>query len=261
MPILYVTSFSRDIYEASGSRLLDSFLKSQTKDCMAVFYEDMPAALIRQSHQNLALHDLGASLMLAHWLKTNRDVIPQRLGGDWNGCECLQAEAPRETHRIGCPGIWYNRNASRWFRKVVALWEAIHIAPNATVIWLDADCVVKRAIDEYTIESVFDRAAVFYLKGSHREILDSGILGLHLGRGGREFVEATLARYISGEFRQYPRWDDGYQFQVTLSNRQDIPSVDLAADTCGGDVVRNSVLGTYFEHDRGTHRVVHSLMQ
>ena len=82
--------------------------------------------------------------------------------------------------------------------------------------------------------------------------------------GARRFITAILDLFLSGDFLNLPRWDDGY---VTKHCADLMP--DLVQDFAEGmepityrnsnghetigQVLPQTFLGDYFEHDKGVH--------
>jgi hypothetical protein len=247
--ILWVTSFATDMYRCSGARLVRSFLDSGTEGTLLLCVEQDAAADVNETPGLIKYH-LEESTLLATWLDANRDVIPNYLGGLAEDCDCPETPG----HREGCHWEWFNRNASRWFRKIASLDHATVIAGFDAIVWLDADCEVIRAIPAREVQAWFGDAAVFYHKSSGRKVVESGVLGFRLDDAGRRWFGLAVDRYRTGEFRRYSRWDDGYHFQVTLDQHPEIPAVDLAARTDSrGSVLPYSPVGQYLRHHKGVH--------
>lgn len=254
--VLYLTSVNPAIYAASGKGMVASFVATKTEGSLLVSYEGGgEAADLCKKYPNVLGYDLEQSSFLASWLQANADVIPERLGGKYKKCTCPNPSNPHsKSHRPGCPGAWFNAHASRWFRKIVTLDEALGISSGYDIfVWVDADCRFKKRLTAETVLGFFKGAAVFYLKSVQRLAPESGVLGFHLERGGAEFIENVVARYRSGLFRKSPRWDDGYQFGEEIKAGT-CKCVDLATRATGhADVVCNSPLAPYIDHDKGKH--------
>jgi hypothetical protein len=114
-------------------------------------------------------------------------------------------------------------------------------------------CVYQAELDKW-----FGQNAVFYLKSPDRETIESGVMGFRVTPEGISIIASTLHRYVSQEFRDDCRWDDGYQFQLALQLHVNVPSVDLATHASGrkpfGHVVENSPVGKYLAHRKGVHK-------
>lgn len=261
--ILYVTSFSPDLYEASGKAMVESFLHHRPEGRLLVATEGGLHTTLA-GNAVLETYNLEESTFLQGWLRRNADIIPVHLGGQAGPCGCPNGRDPRSrTHRPRCTGQWFNRNASRWFRKIASLDQALRVSGQASaIIWLDADTCIRQPIPAAAALEWFQGTSCFYLKSARRKVLESGIIGFHLERHGRHLLELTIERYRSGIFRQHDRWDDAYQFQVTMQSTPRIPKVDLAQRSSGhADVVPHSPLAPYFHHHKGRHGRVLGIMK
>ena len=138
--------------------------------------------------------------------------------------------------------------------EVVSLNAAIGRTGYDAYIWLDSDCVFTACLPIAELENWFTRGSVLYLKSPARGVIESGVMGILNSAGGRKFVRATVNRFQSGEFRREARWDDGYQFHLTLFKHPEIPRADLATTANqNADVVPYSPWGAYLCHHKGMH--------
>lgn len=221
MEILFVTSFSADLYEATGKRLLASFMRHQAPlgHEIVAYYEQpakgrgiCPEEDVRAQDRDGRLHayDMGNNCFwLQRWLDDNRDVIPDYLGGEAKECQCPGREERHAPHRPRCHWQWMNRNASRWFRKVVAIAEAAKLQPRY-LVWVDSDSEFQKPMPVSWVQEKLGKAGLAYFR-SHRPAVESGVLLFDLHRGGHDFVGALVGRYLSRQYLQDERWDDGYQ--------------------------------------------------
>jgi hypothetical protein len=264
MKNLFVTSFNAELFAATGGVMVVSFLDSVTDGTLLICHEGFSSDTIFQ-HPNLLSYELRQSALLQNWLWENRDLIPRQLGGTAESCDCPDHANPFGDHRSGCHWQWFNKNASRWFRKVVALDYASGLEGFDTLVWVDCDCRFQADLTESEIQRWFQGKSVFYLKSPDRPVIESGVLGLRNTAGGRQFLHATVERYRSGAFRYDLRWDDAYQFQMTLETHPGIESIDLATSATGvkpyGHVLPNSPVGSYIAHRKGVHGSEMGLMK
>ena len=261
MKVLFVTSFHRQMFEVTGRRLVESFLSSGTRGNLLMCHEGFDGVSPLR-HPRLRVHNLNRSPLLRSWLRDNADIIPQQFGGQAGACACAEPSNPFARHNSGCPNGWYNRNAARWFRKVVALRAAIQRTSYDAYIWLDSDCVFTARLPIEELQAWFARGAVLYLKSPARGVIESGVMGILNSDAGRQFVTATVERFQSGAFRQDARWDDGYQFQLALHHHPEIPRCDLATTANqNADVVPFSPWGAYLCHRKGMHSVALKLVE
>jgi len=251
--ILYVTSFDRAMYRVTGKRLLDSFLKLKVDGRLLVCHEGFRGQFPFRCRQ-VSDYDLDHCELLHGWIARNRDIIPERFGGYAPSCHCDRPDDPFARHRPACPASWFNRNASRWFRKVVSLHAASRQPGYDALVWVDADSVFSASPPADEVIRWFRRCSVFYLKSPDRGVIESGVLGVRNCPAGRKFVDFTMERYQSSRFRRNARWDDGYQIQLALHQHPEISSVDLAEKAGpNGDVVPYSPIAPYLTHEKGTH--------
>ncbi|SPF45687.1 hypothetical protein SBA4_3410004 [Candidatus Sulfopaludibacter sp. SbA4] len=256
MKNLFVTSFDREMFAATGAVLAISFLDFVSEGTLLVCHEGFESSVIFQ-HPGLLAYDLRQAPLLRQWLADNRDIIPTHLGGTAGICGCPDPDNPFGPHRAGCHWQWFNKNASRWFRKVVSLDYALELRGYDSMIWVDSDCRFRKRLPEGEVERWFGGKSVFYLKSPDRDVLESGVLGLRTTMPGMKFVRAAVERYRTGAFRNDVRWDDAFQFQRSLETHPEIESIDLAVCATGtkpyGHVLAHSPAGEYIVHRKGFH--------
>ena len=243
------------MFETTCVHLIASFLQTCTDGKLLVCHERIKEGKIPK-HARLLEYHLDESEFLKSWLAANRDIIPPSLGGAARKCRCPQPGPRQLGHKPGCAWGWFNRNASRWFRKIASLHYAQSLPGYDALVWLDSDCYFKRRLPSARIDAWFGEAAVFFHKSPNREVVESGVIGFRMNPGGRRFLRLTMDRYRSGRFRKHLRWDDGFQFQLTLNQHPEIPSVDLATHATKTFVLPHSPAGAYIEHYKGIHALL-----
>lgn len=255
MSLLFVTSFTGPMFQATGARLVRSFLRTGTEGTLLACTEKMPDKRALRD-QRLLTFALDESATLAAWEAANRKIIPTEFGGTAGPCGCEGGRNYFGIHRPRCHNAWFNRNAARWFRKVVALEYAMGLGYDP-VVWVDSDCVFKAGVSTAHVRHWFQGRTIFYLKSPERRVIESGLLGVRNSPDGRQFVSETLARYSSGKFRRNARWDDAYQFQLAMRRLPAVTSVDMATGATGprpyGHVLPHSPAGRFLFHQKGIH--------
>lgn len=255
--VSFVTSFSPDLYEATGRRLMKSFLAQRGENLLLVCHEGLSEVLAKfDASAYVRLHGLDKDPLLHNWLKANRDIIPDYLGGTATHCDCPNWEVRHAKHKRGCHFQWMNRNASRWFRKIVSWVRASELAPTRYLIWLDCDCEVLKPVTVETVAGWFGGAAMFHFRGL-RHHSDTGIVGFDLIGGGREFIQAVHQRYQSGNFRGWPRWDDCTITDSIIADGH-FGTRDLGAEGKPGkmkisNIIPHTIVAPYFKHWKGSH--------
>jgi hypothetical protein len=253
MRILYVTSFTAEMYPRTGVHLVRSFLETDSDGALLICHEGGFAEPITSDTRRLEQYDLDTSAFLRDWLRANRDIIPSSLGGAATGCACDRLASGSIAHRTGCVFGWFNKQASRWFRKIVSLDYAISHVPHDVLVWIDCDCRFTRALPSSVFARLLENASVLYHKSPEREVIESGVIAFKRDAGGDKVLTTTIERFRSGAFRRDVRWDDGYQFQIAIESCRDVPSKDLGRCAPNLHVLPSSPLGAYIQHGKGTH--------
>lgn len=255
MEILYVTSFTSRMYSLTGVQLVRSFLHSGSDGTLLLCHEG-PFSRLRPASDRVRCYDLDRSAFLAEWLAANRDIIPVSLGGVASSCACGEDEET-SGHHTGCVFHWFNKNASRWFRKIVSLDFALRHVTCDAIVWVDCDCIFTNRLPASLFGRLFEDASVLYHKSPDRAVVESGVIAFRCDEGGRALLAAVIDRFRTGAFRRNVRWDDGYQFQVVIGETRYVASKDLGTRAPGvdgmGHVLPSSPLGEYIRHFKGAH--------
>ena len=249
--ILYVTSFNKKLYEATGKDMLESFVYVKTEGEILVTYED---DITIPKHRKFIPYNLETDDFLNNWLEENKDVIPKSIGGNFEGSMSK-----------------YNARASKWFRKIAALNKALEYKDRyEAIVFVDSDTTFKNKITEEYVLSVFDDSAMFYHLGQYRKHIDAGIesgfIGFHMKNGGDKFLRRTIEKFQDKSYREYTRWDDGYVFKKVVEETKDLLLKDvvvlpdeelnheLGFGTRGsGHVIPKGPFADYLQHRKGVH--------
>ena len=242
MSILYITSFNKSIYDLNGKNFIESFNKLMPNDIILLCIEDMEYI----STKNNLVYNLANDEYLNNWLENNKDIIPIELGG----------LAKKDTIKS-----IFNFRASLWFRKIISIKFAYDNFKYKFdyLIWLDADCVIKKTITSDFIENVFNGAGMIYLLGTCRKRnfgYETGFLGF--SKVGFSLIEEIIKLYES-DFRNYLRWDDGFIIRKMNEdiNKEKIKTIDLAKEINVLDVMDDKACITYpyLSHKKGIHEM------
>ncbi len=255
MKTSWITSFSNDLYLATGKDLLASFESTSSCGALHVYAEKVPDINVKSDNIRIE-SDPSENPELSAFIKSNSNIIHKEFGGTWSGlCRCPNPLDPKDKrHKPACPNSWFCKHAIRWFRKVLSVSSFVDKYPFFDrFIWVDSDVIFKTKISEEEVSKWFCDKNVFFLKGPKRKVWETGVFGVQ-GEEGKRFIANTLNNYMLGHFRAYPRWDDGYMFQTTAEADKSLKTIDLAVDASGhADVVPHSHLGKFLVHNKGTH--------
>lgn len=257
MLIHYLTSFSRKLYETTGKNLVKSYGQCQIK-------LGEPNWLLQYSEDDGVGRPINPEY-LSWYLNTFKHLIPPNLGGTAKGCICGVKPGKatfKVVHEPGCHNTLWNRNAYRWFHKVVALKTYIDGLNSSNtpdyLVWLDCDCYFKQHLPNQVIADLCDKYDICYLKGTKREAIESGILIFNLKEDGASIIIQWFWRYQKQFFLADNRWDDGYQLTKVVES-----TLFLCKDLVAGKPVSRPAddcpLTPYIGHDKGTHVRDHQL--
>tara|TARA_R110002020_G_scaffold3005_8_gene13922 strand:+ start:1312 stop:2148 length:837 start_codon:yes stop_codon:yes gene_type:complete len=271
---LYVTSFNKPMFEATGKRMVMSFINAGVEGDLLITYEQEIAEEIPKA-DSILLFDLDSDEFLLGWLEANKDVILEEFGGEFKGCDCDKLNSS-EHHMLNhvkyCPAMAFNKRACFWFRKIAAMREAMRIAKEDNrydrVVFIDSDVVFKRGIPEQYMDSVFKGAGFFFHLGEHRARIqtgiESGFIGFSRENKGFKFLQIVIDSFVTKDFRRFDRWDDGYVFRRLWEEHPEIPSKDVVGKhplKPYAHVVRYGAFAKYLEHEKGCHTRKHGLFE
>ena len=178
-------------------------------------------------------------------------------------CNCPDpwARSERDHLRHDCPHTWFNRNASKWFRKIATLKHALEISEGyKIIIWIDADC---RFVGKVTLKKIFDlfqfntikEYDVLFLK-ANRQVMEAGFVAYNLAccrKSGFELLQDIMDVY-SHDFRNLYRYDDSYVIQKCIARGYRYRDLAFQKDpTNHSDVFKFSELAKLIVHDKGKH--------
>lgn len=257
---LFVTSFDDRMYEMSGKKLIETFTKLNPKYYLVVCYEKMKNELPK--HPQILPYKMEESKFMNDWLKTNENDIPVEYGG----------KATEENN----PNLfksYFNKSASKWFRKIVAIDHAIKIYGTffKYVVWLDADCYARSPLPESLMDNILkNHDFMFHLSPKRRQSklgIESSILGFK-NNTGYKFMNIVSNKFKEGTFKQYNRWDDGWVFREVVDEevkknekrnpKDTIKFLDLVGNIPVkmmkmSEVVPYGPFRDYFVHEKGKH--------
>jgi hypothetical protein len=236
--VLYVTSFNKFLYEATGKNLLESFVLHKTDGNLLIAHED---ELDIPKHKKFIFHDLDEDSYLQDWLEKNKNIIPSELGG---------------THEGGFDHK-YHKRTSQWFRKIAALRHAINLGYEK-IVFLDCDVIFLQHLPKEKINEVFDNHSVFYHLGPYRKSkrtgIESGIIGFDMTKDGKKILKRVFEKYEDGSFKDYLRWDDAWMFTAVVEESPDVKTKDIVSEkNADSHVVKDGELSLYLKHFKGIH--------
>jgi hypothetical protein len=244
MTLLYVTSFNSKLFNATGHNLVKSFIETDSEGILLLTYDEYPIR-IGTLVENIIQYKLSTSQWLQNFWKENPDIISPI------PCKCNNDSinlSKVRFHKKGCHFTYWNRYLYRWIHKIAALEYVINTLLYKDIVWLDCDCFfLERTTEKFILEQ-FKGTDTFYFKGPRREVEETGIVGYR----NADFIKTYINRYTLGLFRNDPRWDDCYQYQMARKETK-VSSIDLGRHCVTTDPIPESHFGQYISHKKGSH--------
>lgn len=250
--ILYVSSFSKILYDASGKTLIDSMINHKifTNSDILIGYESFT---FNPDNTSILHFDVMQYPFMTEWLIMNTDIIPVEFGGS-----CVASKTPLSKKVYE----YWNKKASLWFRKVATLHYAYTNYKDKYdyIIWIDCDAYFINHIPVSLYDSIFKNFDMFYHMGLYREQVDYGFETGFMGfnKKGLLVLETTFKYYVSKLFRELRRWDDGYVIKiVTNALHAQIRAHDMVTENVKGkrlDAINKGIFKNYIVHAKGVHK-------
>lgn len=254
MKILYVTTFNKELFAASGQKMLTSFFETQKNGDMLCCYENLnPQKSFKLFLKpNFKHYDLSTSEFLNKWLSDNKDVIPPQYGGI-----AIQDKKPQAF-------LGWNFRAAGWFRKIATLDYALQFKKEYDlIVFVDSDSKFLKNIDSQIFESILKDHDYFYHWGKERKKkelgVESGFIGFKTNKNGLDILNYWISKYKTKEFRRYLRWDDGGMFSNVLIENDFRFGHDLVSNYADNGksqshVIERGVFAPYIIHEKGSHK-------
>lgn len=262
MKTLYVTSFSKTLFQASGHLMIESFVKNQIGDLL-VAYETFNFPAVVVNVPQIKHVDIMQYPFLINWLKDNENVIPTIFGGKMpapseSGPPDGNKKLQKKVHD------YWNKKASLWFRKVAALHYAINHYPEYdNIVWIDCDCIFKQKLPENLINTLLKNHDIFYHQGAYRNSknfgFETGFIGFKKGNG-TNVINLVSNFYINKKYIALNRWDDGYIFKVIiqeLEKKKKLKTIDLVDSNKPGkrlEAINKGLFCDFLLHNKGLHK-------
>jgi hypothetical protein len=267
MKILYVTSFTKTLYIASGYALLNTFIKHNTGELLVAYESfDFPKIANIINYKGLKHTNIMEYSFLKEWLIENKQYIPtyfQGLAIDPNIALMPNMDINMQKKIF----TYWNKKASLWFRKIAALHYAVSMYSTEydAIIWIDCDCFIKKTIPTIIFDNIFNNFDVFYHQGHYRNNKDFGFETSFIGfknGNGYKVINIVSNIYKTQEYLKLKRWDDGYVFKVIIENLikfNNIKAIDMINNNnVNGknlDAINKGLFDQYLFHNKGVHKL------
>lgn len=219
--IIYFTTCNQKLYDVSCKYLIASFiLHCKHNEKLYIFHENVN---IEITNTNVIYIDVSDNELYTTWFTKYKDIIPSKYGGTAN----IESDS-RLTYG---KAVKWNQKTCLWFWKIVSLHEILKYISETThfLVFLDADTEFKSTFDESFYENILQsKCSIGYHLGKFRRAVDhkmcagieSGILVFKNDINSKNFINDLVDTYLSGNFLNYVRWDDGYVIRKLIETEK-----------------------------------------
>ena len=254
MGILYFTTTNEKMFNISGEKMINSFIKYANEDDRLYIFHETSIKWIKDTR--IIYVNTKGDKIYDTWWRNNIDVIPEKYGG-----KCKEGDKRMNIGQM----IKWNQKACFWFWKIVALFYAINyvsIEENKfeNFVMLDIDTEFKTSIKKEFWESLMheDKCCGYHL-GKHRKNVninlcagvESGIVVFRNTYNGKKLANDIVNTFLTGKFKEYPRWDDGYVIRECVINNE--LCEDLTEESNVANVIGEGPFKGKIAHYKGTH--------
>tara|TARA_Y100001938_G_scaffold149699_1_gene237519 strand:+ start:1449 stop:2228 length:780 start_codon:yes stop_codon:yes gene_type:complete len=255
------TTFNDRMYHATGKNLLSS-IKTHLPAAGVVIYEELShregAKLVDRWNTAISINSLQN---FKDVFEANKDVIPKSHGG--------------EADEVVGDKFW-NKRWFGWFKKVVMAHHAICVSDmmeqfGGYFIFVDSDIRFKKGFGDTDLRKLMNNKPIGFFKGDRPEI-DSGFVAVDTySLKPRKFYGYFMDLFLSGNFRNHPRWDDIYLMTRLVENcpqewfhdfaqgKQMSEYTNSNGHSTVNQIIPFSEMSEYIEHDKGIH-VRHNIL-
>lgn len=254
--VLFLTSSTREMFEFSGRKLLNSFYKFKDPQSKMIYITENFTIPFHE-YPDILQDDLSGNLELKEWLDENKDIIPKSLGGFLDDNKIFKTQILGKGKNRG-----FNFKASLWFRKVIAVRLVInkYMKDFDLLIWIDNDCEILKFLDNNFYNSLFknNEQNVFVCYGENRKIrpcgVETGFFGI---RNDFTIWKDLFQLFKSKEFKKSDRWGDGNVLGYLLNQNNNMKKYkvnDLGKGKLEFNIMNSIPQKDYLVHYKGLHR-------
>lgn len=205
--ILFITTFNEKLYNITGKNLVSSFIQN-TEDCdLLVCYEDIE---FDNNSNRIFSYKINNSEYLNKWLEDNKNNIPELYGGTAkNDDERFLLDKKKGQS-------WARFRASKYFRKVAAMDYFLNTYKDDydIAVVIDSDCIFKKTLKNKVLYDMLSDNTMLYFWSRYRQKLnrgpETGFTVYSKKNDGYKFMNVITDCFISGDFKKYEYWDDGF---------------------------------------------------
>jgi hypothetical protein len=272
--MIFVTTFTKEIYNICGKQLLQSFIDTgnSIEHTMYVFFEN-----------ESDLYTDYYPEWLEEWANNNSFVFINLMNYDVDGKRIIDYVDLNLKNKISFTHEYSSQRSIKWFRPVAAIHYAYELLGNQSFCSIDADCLFVDKVEENFFDELFANHNVTFLGREGFKVMrhggydqngnyvhtrtvdatsadthtETGFIGFNMKVDGTDlFIKRNFDYWISGDVLQLEYKTDCHTFDATRKelNLSYNNLCEEMGDTSpiGSRVIEASKLNTFLTHNKGT---------
>jgi len=271
--MIFITTFTKEIYNFCGKKLLQSFVESGNSELhqLFVFFEN-EEDLYTENYPD----------WLVEWADESSMIFINLMNYQFNGNKIIDFIDKELSQRIKHVNEYSSPRSVKWFRPVAAIHFTNELLEESFCS-IDADCIFTSKVEEEYLENIMGKHNVTFLGRENFNIMrhggydqngnyihtntvpatnadrhtETGFIGFNLSIDGtRDFIKRNFDYWISGDVLDLEFKTDCHTFDATRKeldlkyNNLCEPMGEISP--IGSRVIEASLVGKFLVHHKGT---------
>lgn len=272
--MIFITTFTKEIYNFCGERLLQSFIDTGNSELhkLFVFFENEDDLYTEYYPQ-----------WLVKWANNESFTFVNLMNYEIAGVNIIDLVDKQLSNKIEHVNEYSSPRSVKWFRPVAAIHYMSHLIDDEMFCSIDADCIFTNKVSEEYLNTLIGKYNVTFLGREHFNIMrhgaydangnyihtntvpatdadrhtETGFIGFNMPmEGTRQFIERNFNYWVGGDILNLKFKTDCHTFDATRKeldlkyNNLCEPMGEISP--IGSRVIEASAVGQFLTHHKGT---------
>ena len=272
--MIFITTFTKEIYNICGKKLIHSFLETQKPENHKLF-------IFFENEDNLYTEYYPG--WLVEWANEPSLTIINLMNYEYDGKKIIPYVDNLLGPKISFTDEYSSPRSVKWFRPVAAMHYTSEIVGNNNFSSMDADCLFINEIEDKFFDSILGENNIAFLGRENFKLMrhggysstgeyihtntvqatkkdthtETGYIGFNMGLNGtKEFIQRNFEYWLKEDILSLEFKTDCHTFDAT---RKELPlKYNNLCESMGelspigSRVIEASVLGQWLIHHKGT---------
>ena len=272
--MIFITTFTKEIYNICGKKLIHSFLETQKPENHKLF-------IFFENEDNLYTEYYPE--WLVEWANEPSLTIINLMNYEYDGKKIIPYVDNLLGPKISFTDEYSSPRSVKWFRPVAAMHYTSEIVGNNNFSSMDADCLFINEIEDKFFDSILGENNIAFLGRENFKLMrhggysstgeyihtntvqatkkdthtETGYIGFNMGLNGtKEFIQRNFEYWLKEDILSLEFKTDCHTFDAT---RKELPlKYNNLCESMGelspigSRVIEASVLGQWLIHHKGT---------